>query len=110
MDDDNPLRVMGFIEGPQGKLDTPETFAHALAGIEAGTFLVLFQESLPEMPEDDEDDREYLCCKIMRDSEGGPPPFWLIGLDVDQEDIKAAAEEIIQNALGGKITHSGYAH
>jgi hypothetical protein len=60
------------------------------------------------MPEDDEDDREYLCCKIMREGDEGPAPFWLIGLDVDEDKIKAAAQEIIENVLGGKITHSGY--
>ena len=107
MDDENIIESIEDLEN-DGPIDTTEKLAVVLAGLEPGKIACLFQEELPEFPTDEEDDREYVVCKIMRDNgEPDPPPFFLIGLDVDQAEVAAAAEEIIERALGGKITASG---
>lgn len=93
------------VEGP---IDTTEKLTKMLAGLEPGKIACVFQADLPEFPSEEEDDRDFIICKIMRDNgETEPPPFFLIGLEVDEEELKRAAEEIIENALGGKITAKG---
>lgn len=112
-DDDDADEYRLFVhETPEGippRLETRADFELALSELEPGKLLILLQAELPDLG-DDEAPEGYLFCKIMRDGpvEDSPPPFWIIGLDEDQDLVEATARKLITEALGGKVTGSGF--
>jgi len=89
--------------------DPAKKLAAILAILEPGKIVCISEDEMPEIPED-WDDTGYFICKVQGDGLDAPAPFFLIGLEVDEETIKAAAVELIEGVLKGKVTRQGFPH